>query len=138
VSGEVGPIMPPFPVDAMTLEILWQTLHPDPALTDRTHVSEYLDMMAQMAGSDLSATEAVTVEMVVMKRDPSYSLRDVVASLIREVRRLRDGFAAVRDLAWDLHRPDRQLSSLDVAVALHRTLPPAEPPRPDGPRPVNT
>jgi len=81
--------LPPFPVDDGTLDLLWTALHPDPAVSERSSVSDLLRMFEEMAGADPTAVEYITDSGLHMMRDPTYHPNDVIAALITEVRRLR-------------------------------------------------
>ena len=113
--------IPPFPTDPSTLDLLWIALNPAENEAERTSVSDYLDFMSRMAGSDPDAVESIerhggldnlaedliaddpgAYEIHIM-RDPIYHEHDVIRSLITEVRNLRaeldDAYAQM------LHRP---------------------------------
>ncbi len=83
-----GHVLPPFPVDPGTLDLLWIALHPDPEIQDRTSLYDFLDFVSQMGGSD---TTAVAQEHggITMMRDQCYSHHDVIMALIEEIRHLR-------------------------------------------------
>ena len=95
--------LPDFPVDPVTLDMLSHALDPGPE-AKRTSVSDFLDLMSRMAGSDPEAVAEVIEEGdpydsgrhgfdIVMLRDPLYHEHDVLRALIAEVRRLR-GYAS--------------------------------------------
>lgn len=83
--------LPPFPVDEGTLSLLAAAMDPwthgDPDAV-KSSVWPFLEMLSQMAGSDLEAVEEVHEGVKVM-RDPRYTEHCVIAALIAEVRRLR-------------------------------------------------
>jgi hypothetical protein len=91
--------LPDFPVDPETLDLLSIALDPGPD-AGRTSVSDFLDLMSFMGGSDPDAVAEVLEEAdpydsgrhgadIVMMRDPLYHEHDVIRALIAEVRRLR-------------------------------------------------
>lgn len=89
-----GNVLPPFPVDDGTLDLMWAALHPGRE-AERSSLSDFLQLMAQMGGSDPNAVSEVVDDgsdggpKVVVLRDQFYSHHDVVSALIEEVRRLR-------------------------------------------------
>lgn len=95
VDGDFrGNRLPPFPVDDQTLDMLWAAVNPDPEVHDRSSLSDFLDLMSQLGGSDPQAVETVVdngVERpgIVALRDQLYSHHDVISALIEEIRRLR-------------------------------------------------
>ena len=80
--------LPPFPLDDCTLDMLWTAIHPDPAMSERSSVDDFLDLMAALGGSDLSAVEVHEGDIVIGLH-PTYHVNEVLAELIAEVRRLR-------------------------------------------------
>lgn len=83
-----GNVLPPFPVDDATLDLLWQAIHPGPEAT-RSSVGDVLEMYAMLGGSDPNAVERVVAENIHIMRDQMYSEYSVITALIEEVRRLR-------------------------------------------------
>lgn len=79
--------LPPFPVDESTLQLLDDALNPQP-LAERSSVSDLLEMMSQLGGSDPRAVAQVH-ESGVELRDQQYHEHDVIRALVAEVRRLR-------------------------------------------------
>lgn len=94
-----APLLPPFPVDPATLDLLSAAIDPQGAgdtEATRSSVGEFLDLMSQLGGSDVDAVESVEqaevfgeVREVHVMRDPAYHQNDVITALIAEVRRLR-------------------------------------------------
>ena len=94
------PDLPPFPVDDSTLDLISLALDPGPD-AERTSLSDLLDLLSRMAGSDPEAVGEVlsdgdpyesgraTPEIHLM-RDPIYHDHDVIRALVAEVRRLRN------------------------------------------------
>ena len=86
--------LPPFPLDDVTLDLLWDALHPGPD-AERTSLSDTLDMLSRLGGSDPRAIEEVLNDgsdggpPVHVMRDPIYTEHTVITALIEEVRRLR-------------------------------------------------
>lgn len=88
-------ILPPIPLDDTSLSMIESAL----TGTDRTSVSDLLDLWSQMAGSDPHATAPFPDDMpdvdfgpdaeIVFMRDPMYSQIDLIAALVAEIRRLR-------------------------------------------------
>lgn len=83
-----GNHLPAFPVDDVTLDLLWDALHPGPE-ADRTSLLVTLSMFDRLGGSDPDAIAQEIAPDVVVMRDESYHPNDVIAALITEVRRLR-------------------------------------------------
>lgn len=79
--------LPPFPVDDGTLDLLWSALGHEPN-AQRTSVSEFLELMSQLGGSDTTAVESVE-DGIHLMRDPQYHVNDALAALVVEIRRLR-------------------------------------------------
>jgi hypothetical protein len=84
----MGDLLPPLPVDDVSLDLYWTALHPGPE-ADRSSLYDLLHMMSQMAGSDPDVVAEVIDENVVVLRDPLYHPDDLITALIVEVRRLR-------------------------------------------------
>lgn len=86
--------LPSFPVDDVTLDLLWDALHPGPE-AERTSLSDTLDMLSRLGGSDPEAIEEVLDDggdggaPVHMMRDPIYTEHSAIVALIEEVRKLR-------------------------------------------------
>ncbi len=86
--------LPPFPVDEGTLDLLWMALHPGPE-AKQSSVSDFLQLMSEMAGSDIRAVEEVLDDgshggaQIHLMRDPQYHHHDLIGALIEEIRRLR-------------------------------------------------
>ena len=84
--------MAPFPVDDATLDMLLAAIDPhthgDPT-AQQSSVGKFLDMMSELAGSDITAVAEQVSENVAVMRDPRYSEHDVMAGLIGEIKRLR-------------------------------------------------
>lgn len=84
-------LLPPFPVDDSTLDLLEQALDPwsqgDPEAVSSS-LWPFLDMISQMAGSDVHAV-AEDVGGVKVMRDPRYSEHCLIKALTAEVRRQR-------------------------------------------------
>lgn len=89
-------LLPPFPVDNGTLDLLWSAIHPEPD-AERTSLWDFLEFMSQMGGSDTEAIAEVIEEPdetcnragVYVLRDPQYTDHCVIDALITEIRRLR-------------------------------------------------
>lgn len=87
------PLLPPFPVDDITLELLssaldpWRYGHDD---TERSSLGEFLNLLSTLGGSDPTAALDHEDDGAVGLRDPQYHPNDVMLALIAEVRRLRD------------------------------------------------
>lgn len=99
--------LPEFPTDDGTLDLIMMALDPGPEAT-RTSLSDLLDLMSQLGGSDTTAIEEVLhldprdddpydsrgdqpdwgPEVHVM-RDPVYHEHDVIRALIKELRETR-------------------------------------------------
>lgn len=80
--------LPPFPVDAATLDMLWLAIHPGPG-AESTSVSDLLRLYEELGGSDPTAVAEVIDEHIVVMRDAGYHTNDVISALIIEVLRLR-------------------------------------------------
>ena len=101
-------VLPPFPVDDTTLDLLEAAINPWKTNPDaqRSSLWDFLDMMAALGGSDLTAVSEVIDEgidgdgAVHVMRDQCYSDHSVILALIDEVRRLRE------DRSYRNHRPD--------------------------------
>lgn len=83
-----GNKLPPFPVDDQTLDMLWDAIHPGPGAT-RSSVTDFLDLMTRLGGSDPDAIQDTILENVHVMRDQFYHEHDVMSALIEEIRRLR-------------------------------------------------
>jgi hypothetical protein len=93
-----GNVLPPFPVDDATLDLLEAAMDPwhhgDPDATSAS-VWPLLTFMSQLGGSDTDAVAAVHDDgsdggaSIVTMRDQHYHDNDVIEALIAEVRRLR-------------------------------------------------
>jgi len=93
-------ILPPFPVDNGTLDLLSKAINPGPE-ADRSSVEDLLTLYSQLGGSDTEAVARVLDEgstdlglgiagaEIVLMRDPHYHVHDVLTALIAEIRRLR-------------------------------------------------
>lgn len=82
-------ILPPFPTDDATLDLLHLALNPGPD-ADRTSLGDLCRLYSEMGGSDLTAVEPGDVDdRVQVMRDPEYHHNDVITALVAEVRRLR-------------------------------------------------
>jgi hypothetical protein len=83
-------LLPPFPVDDATLDMLAAALDPrghgDEHAT-RSCVGEFLTMMSQLGGSDTRILGEVDGIQAIT--GACYSEHDVIAALVGEVRRLR-------------------------------------------------
>ena len=81
-----------FPVDDATLDMLLAAIDPhthgDPT-AQMSSVGKFLDMMSELAGSDIIAVAEQVGDDVTVMRDPRYSEHDVMAALVAEIRRLR-------------------------------------------------
>ncbi len=85
-------LLPPFPVDDTTLDLLSAALDPrghGDELAERSCVGEFLVMVSELGGSDPSAVTEEDEHHRVL-RDAQYSTHDVLAALVAEVRRLRE------------------------------------------------
>lgn len=91
--------LPPFPVDAHTLDLLMAAIDPwgvggNPDAR-RSCLSDFLALMSEMGGSDIHAVAEVHDDgsdggpVVVTMRDPQYTDHCVITALVDEVRRLR-------------------------------------------------
>lgn len=89
LRGNATVILPPFPVDDTTLDLLEHALNPGPH-AERSSVGDLCRLYSELAGSDLNAVEETIGEVTVM-RDAEYHPHDVIAALLAEVRRLRQG-----------------------------------------------
>ncbi len=134
-------VLPPFPVDDETLNMLSMALDPGPE-ADRTSVNEFLELMSQMGGSDTTAVAEVIhddprdedpyesrgdqpnmgLEIHVM-RDQQYHEHDVLRALIAEVRNLRDPaiatpreYAALRAMERLVHELAKLRTKLETGV----------------------
>ena len=81
-------LLPPFPVDDVSLDMLAMAVIIQPS-DNKTNLWSLLDMMSRMAGSDPQAVAEELDEEVLMMRDPIYTEHDVIEALVFEVRRLR-------------------------------------------------
>lgn len=93
---EAEAVLPPFPVDEATLELLEAAMDPwghggDPDAV-KSSLWDFLQLMSQMGGSDPRAVEEV-VDGIYLMRDPLYTDHCVISALIGEVRRLRVALA---------------------------------------------
>lgn len=79
--------LPDFPVDDVTLDLLWAAVRPGPD-AERSSIGDVCDLYSQLAGSDLDAVAEISDGVRVM-RDPAYHPNDVIAALITEMRRIR-------------------------------------------------
>lgn len=86
-----GNRLPPFPVDAATLDMMWAALHPDHIGPngEASFMSEFMRMMDELGGSDPRAVKEVISPGLRLMRDQSYHNNDVISALVTEVRRLR-------------------------------------------------
>lgn len=80
-------MMPPIPLDDGTLGLLEDALRIDEEAKS-TSLYPFLDMISQLAGSDITAV-AEEVDGITVLRDPQYSTHDLIRELVAEVRRLR-------------------------------------------------
>lgn len=80
-------LMPEFPVDDATLDLVWNALHPGPD-AERSSIFDLCELYSQLAGSDVEAITEETDDTVEL-RDPQYHPHDIISALIVEVRRLR-------------------------------------------------
>lgn len=80
--------LPPFPVDPGSLDLLLRAVDP-PAEEQATTTSLFatLDMFSRLGGSNTSTVDGPGGVQVL--RGPQYSVNDLVAALIGEIRRLR-------------------------------------------------
>lgn len=77
---------PMFPVDDVTLGLLWSAIYPEPE-AERSSVGDLIDLLSQMHhGPDGPGDEEDGVEVI---ETPSWHVNAVIAALIAEVRRLR-------------------------------------------------
>lgn len=91
--------LPPFPIDDSTLDLIERSMTIDEdSDEDRTSLSELLDLLSEMGGSDPDASEQIDPELVGIDdpdvivrvlRDQFYHEHDLILALIEEVRRLR-------------------------------------------------
>lgn len=94
-------LLPPFPVDDVTIDMLSAALDPR-AAGDKdakgSSVEDFLTMMSRLGGSDTDAVDAV-VDGIHIMRDQHYHVYSVLMALIEEIRRLREaaGIAALID-----------------------------------------
>lgn len=93
-------VLPPFPVDDSTLDLLDRALTIDPTAGEtRTSLGDLLVMLSELGGSDTSKTTVLEPgdpfdpglggAEIVLCEDPCYHEQDVIAALIAEVRTLR-------------------------------------------------
>lgn len=85
-------MLPPFPVDDATLDMLEAAIDPRAAgdhTADRSSVGTFLEVMSELGGSDTTAVEEHIDDALVLLRDPQYHVNDVITALIGEIRRLR-------------------------------------------------
>jgi hypothetical protein len=94
INEEGSNELPPFPVDDATLDLLWQAINPGPE-AKRSSVHDFLDLMAQLGGSDTKAVAEVVDDgsdggsAIHVMRDQHYHVNNVLEALIEEIRRLR-------------------------------------------------
>lgn len=96
LASEPSGSLPPFPVDNVTLSMLWTAIHPGPD-EGRSSVEDLLTLMSEMGGSSTTAARrlmpaegaAIDASDVRELRDPNYCRDDVIAALVQEVVRLR-------------------------------------------------
>lgn len=81
-------LLPPFPVDPSTLDLIETALHPGPT-SQTSSVGQLCDLYSALAGSDLDAVDHVSDGGVRVMRDPHYHPNDIIDALLAEVRRLR-------------------------------------------------
>ena len=91
-------MLPPFPTDDTTLDMLeaaiapWEHGHPEAV---QSSVYPMLELMSQLGGSDTKAVAEVVDDggdggaSIVVMRDPQYTSNCVMLALIAEIRRLR-------------------------------------------------
>lgn len=82
--------LPQFPVDDVTLDLIWMSLHPEEYNPDAESTSLYacLEFISCAAGSDTSEVDYEEDEVVILK-NPQYSSHDLITALIQEVKKLR-------------------------------------------------
>lgn len=83
-----GNRLPPFPIDATALDLLWDAIRPGPD-AERSSLLDTLEMFDRLGGSDPEAVEDVVADDIHVMRDQSYHPNDVIAALITEIRLLR-------------------------------------------------
>jgi hypothetical protein len=85
------PLIPSFPVDDATLDLLEAAINPWVANPDaeRSSLHDLLTLFSEMAGSDPKAVAEQLDENTALMRDPVYHEHDVITALIDEIRRLR-------------------------------------------------
>ena len=82
-------VLPPFPVDEQTLDMLWKAMHPAPDdEAESSSLYDLLEMFSQLGGSETDVVAEVHGDISVM-RDPQYHVNDVITALIIEIRELR-------------------------------------------------
>jgi len=93
-------MLPPFPVDDATLDLLSTAISPGPE-AEGSSVGDLLILYSELGGSDTEAVAEVVDEgdsdlglglagaEIVIMRDPVYHVHDVMSALIDEIRRLR-------------------------------------------------
>jgi hypothetical protein len=85
-------VLPPFPVDDATLDLLEAAIlpreHGDPD-AESSVMFAFLEFVSQMGGSDVAAVAEDIDDQTRVLRDPEYSDHDVMLALIAEIRRLR-------------------------------------------------
>lgn len=85
-------LLPPFPVDDATLDMLLAAIDPrshGQPDAEQSNVLDFLQFMSQMGGSETHAINEELTTDVTALRDPQYDRDDVIVALVAEVRRLR-------------------------------------------------
>lgn len=82
-------LLPPFPVDDSTLDLIEQAMTVPQQEGDRFSLWPLLDMYSRMAGSDPEAVEEEVADNIGEMRDPIYTEWDIIEALVKEVRRCR-------------------------------------------------
>lgn len=86
-EGTTSVTLPSFPVDPVTLDLVWDALHPTPD-TPHTTLGHTLEVLSMLGGSD--PTAVVDVDGPVRHlRDAQYAPADVIRALITEIRHHR-------------------------------------------------
>jgi hypothetical protein len=86
-------MLPPFPTDDQTLDLLDAALRGLPVVGGRSSVGELCDMYSELAEPDDGAVDLgvdpADGGVVRVMRDEKYHPNDIIAALMAEVRRLR-------------------------------------------------
>jgi hypothetical protein len=126
-------LIPPFPTDDTTLDLIWTALNPGPE-SERTSLNDLLDLYSRLAGSDPDAVDEVIEEAdpydsgrfgfdIHVLRDPQYHEHDVIRSLITEVRNYRTAVRLLRERVAQQNVEDGYLlTTQEVLAMIDRTF----------------